>query len=197
MSDEEIYDQLVKESKDITAEVEIKSQNAEAKPEAPISPEEGTGETEVIPDSDHALTEFLNMAINYTDEHAKQLKQRGIEVPEVNKPLWENFGKPLLNRAFWHYFPESDGMDDPRMALIVGGAMTVMAVAPSLIGIVRYYRAENEKQKRKAATQKQIQKEQIKEVAKEAEKEKQKRIEQAIQESPYLKKVKYEEIVGL
>ena len=195
MSDEEIYDQLVKESKDITAEVEIKSQNAEAKPEAPT--EEETKEVEEISSSPHPLTEFLNMAINYTDEHASKLRFRGIDVPEVNKPLWENFGKPLLNRAFWHYFPESDGMDDPRMALIVGGAMTVMAVAPSLIGIVRYYRAENEKQKKKAVTQKQIQKEQIKEVAKEAEKEKQKQIEQAIQESPYLKKVKYEEIVGL
>jgi hypothetical protein len=204
MSDEEVFDQLIKDGKDITAEIEIKPQNvqgAEVKPEAP-APQEGAGEVEVIPDSDHALTEFIEMGIQYTDEHARNLRSRGIEVPEVNKPLWEKFAKPFLNRAFWHYFPESDGLEDPRLALLAGGALTAMAVAPSLVGIINYYRAENERQKKrskdaKAVTQKQVQKEVIKEVAKEAEEEKQKQIEQAIQESPYLKRIKYEQFAGI
>ena len=106
-----------------------------------------------------------------------------------------------VTRAFWHYFPESDGLEDPRLALLAGGALTTMAVAPSLVGIINYYRAENEKQKRskdaKMVTQKQVQKEVIKEVAKEAEEEKQKQIEQAIQESPYLKRIKYEQFAGI
>jgi len=202
MSDEEVFDQLVKDAKDITAEIEIKPQNAnaEGKPEAP-APQEAGG-AEVIPESDHALTEFIEMGIQYTDEHAKNLRSRGIEVPEVNKPLWEKFAKPFLNRAFWHYFPESDGLEDPRLALLAGGALTAMAVAPSLVGIINYYRAENEREKRRskevnAITQKQVQKEVIKEVAQEAEEEKQRQIEQAIQESPYLKRIKYEEFAGI
>ncbi|WP_202320196.1 hypothetical protein [Archaeoglobus neptunius] len=200
MSDEEIFEQL--SSKDITADLEIKAESKAERTEERAEGEGESGEEFEIPDTDHALTEFIEMGIEYTDEHARQLRQRGFEVPEVNKPLWEKFAKPFLNRAFWYFFPESDGMVDPRLALLAGGALTALAVAPSLIGIVRYYRKQDEKEKRrvqndKPKTIKQAQKEQIKEVAKEAEEEKQKQIEQAIRESPYLKRIKYEEFAGI
>ncbi|WP_290597899.1 MULTISPECIES: hypothetical protein [unclassified Archaeoglobus] len=197
MSDEEIFEQL--SSKDITADLEITDGKVE---ERKGEEGEGEGEEVEIPDSPHPLTELLDMSINFTDQHAKELQSKGIDVPNVNMPLWENFGKPLLNRAFWYYFPESDGMEDPRIALLAGGALTALAVAPSLVGIVRHYRSQNEKEKRKVQndkpkTIKQAQREQIKEVAKEAEEERQKQLEQAIKESPYLKKIKYEEFAGI
>jgi|GEM_PF-2206343 hypothetical protein len=197
MNDEEIFEQL---NKDITPDLELKAEGSSERTDAIREGEEEVDEIE-IPDSPHPLTEMLDMTIKYTDEHAEKLRNQGIDVPEVNQPLWENFGKPLLNRAFWYYLPESDGMDDPKVALVVGGGLTAFAVAPALIGIVRYYRSQDKERKRiqndRPKTVKQAQKEMIKEVAKESEDEKQKQIEQAIQESPYLKRIKYEEFAGI
>lgn len=196
MSDEEAFKIL--ESKDITADIEIKG---ETQPKETVEGEV-EGEIREIPEEDHGLTELLEMVINFTDDHARELQRKGFEVPTVNKPLWENFGKPLLNKAFWFYLPEGDHVDDPRIALIAGSAVTVMAVAPSLVGIVKHYRKQEEDEKKKireekVKTVKQVQKEAVKEAAKQAEMEKQKQLEQAMRESPYLKKVKYEEVIGL
>ncbi len=149
-------------AKDVTPDLEIRAEAEEEK-------EEEIKEKKKEP---HGLTELLNMAINYTDEHARKLRAKGIEVPEVNMPLWENFGKPLLNQAFWHYFPDTDGLDDPRLALLAGGAVTTMAVAPTLLGIVRYYRAENEKRKKRTIEKKETEEEQKAEEVKTEKKEK-------------------------
>lgn len=188
------------EGKDITADIEIKS-GATVNTEREA---EGESTLREIPEEDHGLTEMLEMVINFTDDHARDLQSKGVEVPTVNKPLWENFGKPLLNRAFWYYLPDSNGVDDPRLALVAGGAVTVMAVAPTLVGILRYYRQEEEEDKKnkkineeKPKTVKQAQKDAVKDAAKQAEMEKQRQLEQAIRESPYLKKIKYEEFAGI
>jgi len=178
------------EEKDITEELMI-SKEKEAEKKVEILETEEEKKEFAVPDEDHALTELLNLAINYTDEHAKKLRSEGAEIPEVNKALWESFGKPLLNRAFWYYFPSEESIEDPRISLIIGGGITAITVAPALFGIIRHYRSKEEE------LEELKEKERVKKEVKKAEEEIREEIEKSEEESKLEKRIKYENIIGI
>jgi len=91
---------------------------------------------------DHPVLTILDMAVK---QSAVYLKKQGL--PPANNDVYENFSKPFLNDAAWHYLPDGSLPDDPRFALVVGVAGLGLAFAPTLIAL--YERKETEEKRRK------------------------------------------------
>lgn len=89
---------------------------------------------------DHPVLTILDMAVK---QSAVYLKKQGL--PPANNDVYENFSKPFLNDAAWHYLPDGSLPDDPRFALVVGVAGLGLAFAPTLIAV--YQRGEEEKKR--------------------------------------------------
>jgi len=95
------------------------------------------------PKGDHPAISILDMAIRQSGAY---LKGRGL--PPANNDVYENFSKPFLNEALWHYLPEGNLPDDPRIALALGVAGLGLAFAPTMIAI---YQKQEEEEKRRIA----------------------------------------------
>ena len=94
------------------------------------------------PKGDHPCLVILDMAFKQSGVY---LKKQGL--PPANNDVYENFSKPFLNEAAWHYLPDGSLPDDPRFALVVGVAGLGLAFAPTLIAL--YERKETEEKRRK------------------------------------------------
>ena len=127
------------EKKDITPDIII----AESKEPAEHEKKEDKKE---IPDKDHPLVELISGFMDYTNDHVNKLKREGVEIPEINKGAFEGFLKPFLNKACWHYLPETEAVEDPRICLAVGAGGLALISAPTLIGIWNYYNKRKPKQ---------------------------------------------------
>jgi len=66
-------------------------------------------------------------------------------LPPPNTDVYEDFSKPFLNTACWHYLPDGGLPDDPRVALALGVGGLALAFAPTLIAL--YERKEEEKKR--------------------------------------------------
>ncbi len=89
---------------------------------------------------DHPVLTILDMGIKQSGEYLK--KQN---LPPANNDVYENFSKPFLNTACWHYLPDGSLPDDPRFALALGVAGLGLAFAPTLLAV--YERKEEEKRR--------------------------------------------------
>lgn len=92
---------------------------------------------------DHPVLTILDMGIKQSGDYLK--KQN---LPPANNDVYENFSKPFLNEAAWHYLPDGSLPDDPRFALVLGVAGLGLAFAPTLIAV---YQKKEEEEKRRIA----------------------------------------------
>jgi hypothetical protein len=147
-------------SKDITLDLEIKAE--------PV--EEGAEETEEKEErGDHPAVVLLDMAVKQSVEMCKKNR-----LPPPNMKFYNEFSKPFLNEAFWHYFPSGDLPDSPRVALFLGVAGLGLAYIPTIMAY--YSRMKEERDKRWQPRQKEAKE------AKEAKEEKERKAEEQEQE---------------
>ena len=92
------------------------------------------------PKGDHPCLVILDMAVK---QSAVYLKKQGL--PPANNDVYENFSKPFLNEAAWHYLPDGSLPDDPRFALALGVGGLALAFAPTLLAL--YQKQEEEKKR--------------------------------------------------
>lgn len=90
------------------------------------------------PQGDHPVVTILDMAVRQSGELLR--KQN---LPPANNDVYENFSRPFLNEAAWHYLPDGTLPDDPRMALALGVGGLALAFAPTLLAL--YQKQEEEK----------------------------------------------------
>lgn len=93
------------------------------------------------PKGDHPAISILDMAVRQSGVY---LRKQGL--PEANNDIYESFSKPFLNTAAWHYLPEGNLPDDPRIALALGVAGLGLAFLPT--AIVVYQKKEEEERRR-------------------------------------------------
>lgn len=91
----------------------------------------------------HPAITILDMAVKQSGAY---LRKQGL--PPANNDVYEDFSKPFLNTAAWHYLPEGNLPDDPRIALALGVAGLGLAFAPTLIAV---YQKKEEEEKRRIA----------------------------------------------
>jgi len=89
---------------------------------------------------DHPVIYILDMAVKQGGEYLK-----GEGLPPPNNAVYENFSKPFLNDALWHYLPDGGVPDDPRIALVLGVAGLGLAFAPTMIAL--WHRRQEEERK--------------------------------------------------
>jgi len=89
---------------------------------------------------DHPVIYILDMAVKQGGEYL-----RGEGLPPPNNAVYENFSKPFLNDALWHYLPDGGVPDDPRIALVLGVAGLGLAFAPTMIAL--WHRQQEEERK--------------------------------------------------
>lgn len=107
--------------------------------------EDRTGTTGASPKEekgDHPAITILDMAVKQSGEF---LKSQGL--PPANNAVYENFSKPFLNTALWHYLPDGSIPDDPRVALALGIGGLALAFAPTVIAL--HHRKEEEEEEKK------------------------------------------------
>jgi len=117
-------------SKDITPDLEIKAESTEGAEETEEKEERG----------DHPAVVLLDMAVKQSVE---MCKKNGL--PPPNMKFYNEFSRPFLNEAFWHYFPSGDLPDSPRVALFLGVAGLGLAYIPTIMAY--YSRMKEEKRK--------------------------------------------------
>jgi len=96
---------------------------------------------------DHPVIYVLDLAVKQSGEYLK-----GEGLPPPNNAVYENFSKPFLNDALWHYLPDGGVPDDPRIALALGVAGLGLAFAPTMIAL---WHRRQEEEKREQERQKQ------------------------------------------
>ncbi len=102
-----------------------------------------------IPDKDHAALALIDIAIDQSFEYCKK---EGL--PEPNTALWENFSRPFMNRALWHYCPD-DIPDSPVLCLILGSAGIGIMYIPIIMALMEKQEGgEKKKSAKKAAATK-------------------------------------------
>lgn len=89
---------------------------------------------------DHPAISILDMAVRQSGVY---LQKQGL--PPANNDVYENFSKPFLNTACWHYLPDGDLPDDPRIALALGVAGLGLAFLPTALAV--YQRKEEEERR--------------------------------------------------
>lgn len=92
---------------------------------------------------DHPAISILDMAVRQSGVY---LQKQGL--PPANNDVYENFSKPFLNEAAWHYLPEGNLPDDPRIALALGVAGLGLAFLPTALAV---YQKKEEEEKRRIA----------------------------------------------
>ena len=148
-------------SKDITPDLEIKAEPVEEGAEEITEEKEEKEER-----GDHPGVVLLDMAVKQSVE---MCKKNGL--PPPNMKFYNEFSKPFLNEAFWHYFPSGELPDSPRVALFLGVAGLGLAYIPTIMAY--YSRMKEEKDKRRQPRQRE---------AKEANEERENRLEEKGQE---------------
>ena len=123
---------------------------------------------------DHPVVTVLDMAVKHSGDYLK--KQN---LPPANTAVYEDFSKPFLNEAAWHYLPDGGLPDDPRVALALGVGGLALAFAPTLIAL--YERKEEEK---KREEQEKKRKKERREEAEEGEEEKEEKEERQVIKNP-------------
>jgi len=122
------YDILID---DLLEEGEGRGLGGPAEPPAASAAEKGN----------HPAITILDMAVKQSGAY---LRKQGL--PAANNDVYENFSKPFLNTAAWHYLPEGNLPDDPRIALALGVAGLGLAFLPTAIAV--YQKKEEEERRR-------------------------------------------------
>lgn len=118
--------------KDITADIILS--------DADIGGEDRpAGEPAAADRGDHPVVTILDMAVNTGSDYC-----RSEGLPAPNTAVYQNFSRPFMNQAMWHYLPDGNIPDDPRIALAVGVGGLVLAFAPTLMELQRRRSEENE-----------------------------------------------------
>lgn len=91
---------------------------------------------------DHPLLALIDIGIKTSEGYLK-----GEGLPGPNTALYDGFSRPFLNTALWHYMPDGEIPDDPRIALALGVGGLALAFTPTLIAVKD--RAEKEKRREK------------------------------------------------
>ena len=90
---------------------------------------------------DHPFVTVLDMAVS---TGADACVKEGYPAP--NQTVYRNFSRPFLNTTMWHYFPDGNVPDDPRIALALGAAGLGLAFAPVLMEVYRRRKEEENKE---------------------------------------------------
>ncbi|RXE56411.1 hypothetical protein ABH15_10020 [Methanoculleus taiwanensis] len=88
---------------------------------------------------DHPVLAILDMAVSTGADYCRKTA-----LPPPNTSVYEHFSKPFLNTALWHYFPDGNVPDDPRIALAVGVGGLALAFTPALLELHRRRQEEAE-----------------------------------------------------
>ncbi len=123
---EEKRDDAIEEllARDVTPDLEIKAEVEEVEEEPEIL-------------EDHPGIALLDMAFEQSIEYCGKNN-----LPPPNTKVYQDFSRPFLNKAFWHYFPEGNLPDSPKVALLLGVAGLGMAYIPT---IMAYYDRKRKK----------------------------------------------------
>jgi len=116
------------------------------------------------PQGDHAVVTLLDMAIETGGDY---LKKEGY--PPPNDSIYKHFSRPFLNKAAWHYLPDEQLPDDPKIALLLGVGGLVLAFAPTLMEV--YKRRQEEEKEEQIEEQKEEKREEKREEKKAEKKE--------------------------
>jgi len=109
-----------------------------------------------IPDKDHPIAEIIGEFIDYTNKHVQKLRKEGYDIPEINKNIYDDFLKGFLNKALWHYLPDTgESLEDPKLCAVIGAGGLALITAPTLIGIWNYYNKRKPKQSKQPNQQSQ------------------------------------------
>lgn len=136
-------DAVTVDKKDITYDVLMIDDEDERSPGSGPGGSGGPAEDR----GDHPVIYILDMAVKQGGEYLK-----GEGLPPPNNAVYENFSKPFLNDALWHYLPDGGVPDDPRIALALGVAGLGLAFAPTMIAL---WHRRQEEEKREQERQKQ------------------------------------------
>lgn len=98
---------------------------------------ENEGLEEHEPQGDHPALALLDIAISQAVEYCRKNS-----IPEPNQSIYNDFSRPFLNKALWHYLPSGELPDDPRIALLLGVAGLGFACLPT---ILHFWRREKAK----------------------------------------------------
>lgn len=101
-------------TKDVTPDLEIKTEVEEEEKEEELR--------------DHPGVILLDMAVEQSVEFCKKN-----DLPPPNTKVYRDFSRPFLNKAFWHYFPDGELPDNPKVALLLGLAGIGIAYIPTII----------------------------------------------------------------
>lgn len=128
------------EKKDITYDVLMIDDDDERSPGSGPGGSGGPAEDR----GDHPVIYVLDLAVKQSGDYL-----RGEGLPPPNNAVYENFSKPFLNDALWHYLPDGGVPDDPRIALALGVAGLGLAFAPTMIALWQKQKEEEKKEEEK------------------------------------------------
>ena len=118
--------------KDITQDIMLS--------DADIAGEDPAGkEAAAVEKGDHPVVSILDMAVKTGADYCRKEN-----LPGPNNAVYENFSRPFLNTAMWHYLPDGTIPDDPRLALAVGVGGLLLAFTPTLLELHKRRSEESE-----------------------------------------------------
>lgn len=98
------------------------------------------------PEGDNAIVGVLDMLIHSSGDLLKKY-----DLPEGNLSVWDEWGKPNLNKAFNAYFPAVQSTpDSPAVAGFIGVAALVLAFLPVILEVIRRNTDKKEKKEKTA-----------------------------------------------
>lgn len=131
--------------KDISSKIQINNVDAIISDDD-IQEKEHSGEEK--DQGDHPFLAALDMAVETSEEF---IRKEGLPAP--NTKIYTGFSRPFLNKAMWHYLPEGDLPDDPKVALALGAGGLALAYLPTLLAL-NERRKNQEREEKKEKSQK-------------------------------------------
>ncbi len=81
---------------------------------------------------DHPYMALVDIAIEESVIYC-----RDNQIPEPKIDLWDNFARNCMNRALWHYCPDSLEPDIPILNLLIGVGGLGLCFAPPIIYLIK------------------------------------------------------------
>lgn len=126
---------------DIVGQPIPNNQSSQVQTPGPANGSQGAAQATQAPQeasqAEHPLLNFLDLGIDQSKIYCKSQ-----DLPEPNTALYDNFSRPLMNRALWAYIPESSTPSSPAVCLVLGLAGMGIMYAPVFLA---YQKREKEK----------------------------------------------------
>jgi hypothetical protein len=96
----------------------------------PITSAAGEYMQNLPPDKEHSLLWLIDTGIQQSKEFCVKA-----DLPEPATAIYENFSRPLLNKALLHYIPDTGNVQSPAACLMLGLAGVAACYIPVLIAM--------------------------------------------------------------